>query len=90
MKLISLLKIIPDECTIRLASFEDCCVGDVGTKDDVIAKFASRNKLSKKQVESMNVYSVCPCAYVQCEEAHLFVTETPPLYVKPQIIIEIE
>ena len=38
MKLISLLKIIPDECTIRLANFEDCCVGDVGTKDDVIAK----------------------------------------------------
>lgn len=38
MKLISLLKIILDECTIRLANFEDCCVGDVGTKDDVIAK----------------------------------------------------
>lgn len=89
MKLIDLLNYIPDECEIGIV-----CGGfsiSYGNKWDAIAQVAYKYKLIKEQVENMDVSSVYPCTYVQCKEAHLFEkNETPPLCIKPQIIIEIE
>lgn len=88
MKLIDLLHYIPDECEIGIVyggfSF-------YGNKGDAIAEVAYKYRLIKEQVENMDVSNVYPGTYVQCKEAHLFEkNETPPLCIKPQIIIEIE
>lgn len=90
MKLIDLLSYIPDECEIGIVCFDGGFPVSYGNKWDAIAKVAYKYRLIKEQVENMDVSSVYPCTYVQCKEAHLFENETPPIYVKPQIIIEIE
>lgn len=91
MKLIDLLSYIPDECEIGLVRFDDGFSVSYGNKSEAIEKVAYEYRLIKEQVENMDVISVYPCTYVQCKEAHLFEKfETPPLCIKPQIIIEIE
>ena len=89
MKLANLLKLIPEEYVIRLASLEDCGVGDTGTKNDVIAKFAERNNVSQKKVARMDVLCVCPRVDVKCEEVSFYADGTAPFCVKPQIVIDI-
>lgn len=89
MKLIDLLNYIPDECEIGIVDGGFSI--SYGNKWDAIAKVAYKYKLIKEQVENMDVSSVYPCTYVQCKETHLLEkNETPPLCIKPQIIIEIE
>lgn len=90
MKLIDLLKIIPDECKIVLARCGEQRHGVIDYKCDTIVRFASRYKLTEDQVKNMDVSSIYPCACVQCSEEYVFVNGIPSLYVKPQIIIEIE
>lgn len=88
MKLIDLLSYIPDECKIGIASYGE--QGVIDYKYDAITCFAYRYKLTNEQVENMNVSSIYPCASVQCSEEYVFENDIPSLYVKPQIIIEIE
>lgn len=90
MKLIDLLKIIPDECKIVLTKYGEQRHGVIDYKCDTIVRFASRYKLTEDQVKNMDVSSIYPCACVQCSEEYVFVNGIPSLYVKPQIIIEIE
>lgn len=90
MKLIDLLNYIPEECEIGIVRFDDGFSISYGNKWDAIAKAAYKYRLIKEQVENMDVSRVYPCANVQCREEHLFENDTPPLYVKPEIIIEIE
>lgn len=90
MKLIDLLNYIPDECKICLAGHREQRHGVVDYKYDAITRFAYRYKLINEQVENMDVISIFPCACVQCSEEYVFKNDIPSLYVKPQIIIEIE
>lgn len=90
MKLIDLLSYIPDECKIVLSSPGEQRHGVIDYKYDAIARFAYRYKLTRDQVKNMNVSSIYPCACVQCSEEYVFENDIPSLYVKPQIIIEIE
>lgn len=89
MKLAKLLKLIPEEYTIRLASLEDCSVGEVGTKNDVIANFAKRNNLTQDEVARMNVLCVYPRVDMECGRVSFYVGGKLPLSVKPQIVIDI-
>lgn len=90
MKLIDLLSYIPDECKICLAGHGEQRHGVADYKYDAITRFAYRYKLINEQVENMDVISISPCACVQCSEEYVFKNDIPSLYVKPQIIIEIE
>lgn len=90
MKLIDLLSYIPDECKIGLASPGEQRHGVIDYKYDAIARFAYRYKLTRDQVKNMDVSRIYPCAYVQCSGEYVFENDIPSLYVKPQIIIEIE
>ncbi len=89
MKLANLLELIPEEYAIRLARLEDCSVGDVGTKNDIIAKFAKRNNLTQNKVARMKVLCVYPRVDMKCEEVSFYSGGTLPLRVKPQIVIDI-
>lgn len=90
MKLIELLEVIPDDCEIGLAAFDDkVCAFAYGTKDDAIMSFAQRKRFITEQVESMEVISTYPCANVYCKEEHLLESDMPPLHVTPQLLIEI-
>lgn len=90
MKLIDLLNYIPDECKIVLAMFGEQRHGVIDYKYDAIVRFAYRHKLTEDQVKNMDVSSIYPCACVQCSEEYVFNNDIPSLYVKPQIVIEIE
>ena len=90
MKLIDLLRVIPDKCKIGIARPEDQRHGVIADKDDAIAQFAYRNRLIKEQVENMDVSRAYPCSSVQCAEELLFENDIPSLHVTPIVIIEIE
>lgn len=90
MKLIDLLSYIPDECEIGLARFDDGVPISYGNKSEAIQSVAYKYRLIKEQVENMDVRSVYPAAYVQGADTQLFERDVPPIYVKPEIIIEIE
>lgn len=90
MKLIELFSYIPDECKIGLAALGERRHGVIDYKYDAIARFARRYKLTRDQVKNMDVNTIYPSAYIQCSEEYVFGDDDPSLYVKPQIIIEIE
>ena len=91
MKLIDLLSVIPDECEIGLVRFDDGFSISYGDKSEAMQSVAHKYRLIKEQVENMDVRHVYPAAYAQCNSIQLFgIYVPPPLYVKPEIIIEIE
>lgn len=92
MKLIDLLKVIPDEYGIGLAYDNNGSPEFVfgNNKYDAITELAYKKRFIKEQVENMNVCSVRPYANVQCSDTQLLERDVPPLYVKPGIIMDIE
>ncbi len=90
MKLIDLLKIIPDECEISLSRPDDGEIGDEWPKSEAVASFAYKNRLTKEQVWNMDIVTIRPCSHIQCDGAYLFDDDYIPFKVSQIFAIEIE
>lgn len=90
MKLVDLLRVIPDDYKIALLNPDDARNGAQGTKDKAIEEFARQKKLVKGQVvNNFDVFKVYPCSYVQCDGAYTFGDDDIPLNIRGMIVIEI-
>lgn len=90
MRLIDLLRVIPDDYKIALLDPDDARNGAKGTKDEAIEEFARKKKLVKGQVvNNFEVFKVYPCSYVQCDGAYTFGDDDISLNVSRMIVIEI-
>lgn len=90
MKLVDLLRVIPDDYKIALLNHDDTRNGGMGTKNEAIEEFARQKRLVKEQVvNNSDVFKVYPCSYVQCDGAYAFGDNDIPLNVSGMIIIEI-
>lgn len=90
MKLIDLLKIIPDECEISLSRPDDGEIGDEWPKNEAVASFAYKNRLIKEQVWNMDIVTIRPCSHIQCDGAYSFDYDYIPFKVSRILAIEIE
>lgn len=90
MKLIDLLKFIPDECEIGLVRFDGGFPISHGNKSEAMEGVAYKYRLIKEQVENMDVRSIYSGACFQGYNVELFERDVPPFDVKPEVVIEIE
>lgn len=90
MKLIDLLKIIPDECEISLSRPDDGEIGDEWPKSEAVASFAYKNRLIKEQVWNMDIVTIRPCSHIQCDGAYSFDDDYIPFKVSRILAIKIE